>query len=102
MQRVTWKGHILPGKIEEYKERHANIWPEMTAMLNDAGIHNYTIWLTGNEIFGYYECEDADYAAKVQADSEVSVRWEESMKGIMEITSDGRGENGLTQVFYHE
>lgn len=102
MDRVTWRGVILPGKIEEYKYRHANIWPEMTAMLNEAGVHNYTIWLSGNEIFGYYECEDADYASKVQAESEVSKRWEESMQGIMQITSDGRGENGLEQVFYHK
>ena len=39
-----------------------------------------------DELFGYYECEKGiDYAAKVQAESEVVKRWDESMKGILKL-----------------
>lgn len=102
MERFAWKGTVLPGKIEEYKRRHAQIWPEMTEVLNRAGVHNYTIWLAGNDLFGYYECESVDYAAQVQADSPVVARWNESMQGIMRMDYDGRtGGGGMERVFYH-
>ena len=43
MERYTWKGRILPGKYEEYKRRHDDIWPEMIDVLRLAGIRNYSI-----------------------------------------------------------
>lgn len=102
MERFAWKGTVLPGKIEEYKRRHAEIWPAMTEVLNRAGVHNYTIWLAGHDLFGYYECESVDYAARVQAESPVVARWNESMKDIMRMDYDGRtGEGGMERVFYH-
>ena len=69
--RYTWKARVLPGKLEEYKKRHDEIWPEMTEVLNQAGIHNYTIWNLRDELFGYYECEDLDFALRYQAESPV-------------------------------
>ena len=29
LNRVMWEGRLLPGKSEEYIERHYRIWPEM-------------------------------------------------------------------------
>ena len=54
MERFAWKGRIKPGMTEEYKRRHDEIWPEMKALLKEAGICNYTIWSDGEELFGYY------------------------------------------------
>ena len=89
MERFAWKGTVLPGKIEEYKRRHAEIWPEMTEVLNRAGVHNYTIWLAGHDLFGYYECErGAAYAARVQAESPVVARWNEYMRDVMRMEFD--------------
>ena len=59
--RYVWKARVLPGKLEEYKKRHDEIWPEMTEVLNQAGIHNYTIWNHSDELFGYYECDDLEF-----------------------------------------
>lgn len=54
-----------------------------------AGIKNYTIWNVGNELFGYYECENgAIYAAKVQSESAVVDRWNEYMKDVMVMDFD--------------
>ena len=38
MERFTWKAYILPGMLDEYIKRHDEIWPEMTQVLNEAGI----------------------------------------------------------------
>ena len=82
MERYAWKATVLPGKLDEYIKRHDNIWPEMKEVLAAAGIHNYTIWNVGNELFGYYECDSVEFAAKVQADSPVVDRWNEYMKDV--------------------
>ena len=50
--RYTWKARVLPGKLAEYIRRHDEIWPEMTDVLNQAGIRNYTIWNLRDELFG--------------------------------------------------
>ncbi len=89
MERYAWKAKVLDGKLEEYKKRHDEIWPELVEVLKNAGISNYTIWQVGNELFGYYECaKGVDYAAKVQADSPVVDRWNEYMKDVMVMEMD--------------
>ena len=88
MERYAWKATVLPGKLEEYIQRHDNIWPEMKEVLAAAGIRNYTIWNVGNELFGYYECDSIEYAAKVQADSPVVDKWNEYMKDVMVMEMD--------------
>ena len=91
MEKYAWKGMIKEGMIDEYVRRHNEIWPEMVKVLKDAGIRNYTIWNTGCELFGYYECEKGvEYAAKVQAESPVVDRWNEYMKDILIMEMDQR------------
>ena len=53
MERMAWKGRIRPGCKAEYIRRHDAIWPEMKAVLKEAGICNYTIFANGDELFGY-------------------------------------------------
>ena len=103
MERYTWKARVLPGKLEEYIRRHDEIWPEMTAVLNEAGIRNYTIWNLRDELFGYYECEDLAHALRVQAESPVVARWNVSMEGIMVMDGDPVTgvQSELKQVFLH-
>ncbi len=102
MEKYAWKGLIVEGTIDEYIKRHDEIWPEMKEVLEKAGIVNYTIWNVGNELFGYYECEKGvEYAAKVQAESEVVDRWNEYMKDIliMEMDPETGAQPKLRQVF---
>lgn len=89
MERYTWKAKLKPGMLEEYIKRHGDIWPELRLLLLDAGIRNYTIWNSGDLLFGYYEClHGVEYAAKKQADSEIVRRWNEYMKDVMEMELD--------------
>jgi len=89
VERYAWKARLLEGKKEEYIKRHDEIWDDMKDMLIEAGIQNYSIWLTGNELFGYYECTNGiTHAAKTQVNSEVVGRWNEYMKDIMVMEKD--------------
>ena len=105
MERYAWKAAVRDGMIDEYRRRHADIWPEMVQVLKEAGISNYTIWNSGNELFGYYECEKgAEYAAKVQAESPVVARWNDYMQDIllMEMDPETGAQPLLRQVFLLE
>lgn len=89
MERYAWKAIVKEGKIDEYVKRHNEIWPELVALLKEAGIKNYTIWNVGNELFGYYECEKGvDFAAKTQAESPIVDKWNEYMKDVMVMEMD--------------
>ena len=104
MERFVWKARLLPGKKAEYIRRHDEIWPEMTDLLNSAGIHNYSIWITGDEITGYYEAEKGvEFASSTQANSPIVDRWNEYMKDvmIMEVDPETGTHYKLEQVFFH-
>ena len=89
MEKYAWSGRIVPGKKEEYRKRHDEIWPEMVEVLKKAGIRNYTIWNVGDQLFGYYECEyGMDFAAKVQGESPVVKKWDEYMKDVLIMEPD--------------
>lgn len=102
MERYAWKATLKEGMLAEYRRRHDEIWPELTAVLKQAGICNYSIWSTGSELFGYYECEQGcAHAARVQAQSPVVERWNEFMKDVMVMEPDPvtGAQPRLTEVF---
>ena len=103
MERYAWKATLKDGKKEEYIRRHNEIWAELVAVLKNAGIENYSIWLSGNDLFGYYECKKGvAYAGKVQAESTVVAKWNAFMQDVMEMQMDARtgAQPLLEQVFY--
>jgi len=105
MEKFAWKATIYEGKLEEYKKRHENIWPEMIQVLKEAGICNYSIWNIGNEVFGYFECEKGiDFAEKHQANSPVVDKWNQYMKDVMFMNMDPitGAQPKMKQVFYLE
>ena len=104
MERHAWKAIVRDGMIKEYTRRHDEIWPEMKAMFEEAGMHNYSIWNVGNELFGYYETDGAERTDLSQAAVEASARWNEYMKDCMyvELESTTGRPLPVKQVFLYE
>jgi len=98
MEKCVWKARVRDGMAEEYEKRHREIWPEMVGALKEAGVCRYSIFRSGNELFGYYECEKGSaYAAQSKAASKVFADWQEYMKDCMEPVE---GQEPFRQVFY--
>ena len=55
MERHAFAMKVKDGQMNTYRRKLGEIWPELTEVLKQAGIYNYTIWNVGNELFGYYE-----------------------------------------------
>ena len=105
MERYAWRARIKDGMACEYRRRHDEIWEEMKDVLKQAGIRNYSIWMSGEDLFGYYECEyGIEHAARVQAESPVVARWDSYMKDVMVMERDENtgAQPLLTEVFYFE
>jgi L-rhamnose mutarotase len=93
MERFVWKGHIKPNRLEEYIEKHQNIWPEMEELMRIAGMRNYSIWNFGNELIGYYEFLGMERKQQAyMAHQDILCRWNAHMNGIMEMDRDENGQ----------
>ena len=56
MERVCFQLQVRPGRIEEYRARHARVWPDMLEALAAAGWHNYSLFLRPDGLLiGYFE-----------------------------------------------
>jgi L-rhamnose mutarotase len=75
--RLGWTIRVRPGMKAEYLRLHATVWPEVEATIRACGIRNYTIFLWGDTLFGYYEYIGTDHAADLQKMSEdpATQRW---------------------------
>jgi L-rhamnose mutarotase len=108
-QRMGMVIRIKPEKIAEYKELHANAWPEILNRLSRSHIHNYTIFLREPEnlLFGYWEYHGSDFAtdaAAIAADP-VTQRWWALTDPCQEpLDSAGEGEWWcmMEEVFHHD
>lgn len=94
--------YLLPGLSAEYKKRHDEIWPELSELLRQVGIQNYSIFLdeSTRTLLGYLEAPDLDALDSLPA-KEVMQRWWAYMADIMETNPDHSPVAiDLTPVFY--
>jgi L-rhamnose mutarotase len=88
MQRIAFLMKLKPGNEEEYKRRHDEIWPEMLAALRAAGMHNYSIYLNGEQLFAYLEVDDFERMTSILATDPINARWQKSMQSLIEVQAD--------------
>lgn len=48
--RVCFLLKIKIERMEEYRQRHAAVWPEMVQALRETGWHNYSLFLAKNGV----------------------------------------------------
>jgi L-rhamnose mutarotase len=100
--RVCFRSQVRPGVADEYRRRHAQVWPEMLQALKDAGWHNYSLFLADDGLLiGYLECEDFDEVRARMALTEVNASWQAEMSTLFADTEHppDEGFNVLPGVF---
>jgi L-rhamnose mutarotase len=68
---------VRPEKREEYLALHRAVWPGVVQKMTECGIRNYSIFISGDTLFAYYEYIGEDRDADMQriADDPVSQEW---------------------------
>ena len=79
---------VRPGYEEEYKKRHDEIWPELSALIKESGMKNYSIFRHGLKLYGYFETADLEKTIAHLNQGEVNKKWGEFMTPIMKIEVD--------------
>ncbi|MBD2895522.1 L-rhamnose mutarotase [Actinomadura nitritigenes] len=102
-KRVCFLLKVRQDRLEEYKERHQAVWPEMRDALRETGWHNYSLFLREDGLLvGYLETDDFAAAQEAMARTDVNARWQAEMAPFFEDL-DGRPDEGmrpLPEVFH--
>jgi L-rhamnose mutarotase len=106
MQRVCFQLQVRPERLEEYKRRHAAVWPDMLQALHETGWHNYSLFLRPDGLLiGYLETPSLDEAQAGMAAREVNERWQNEMAELFEDLGDAAPDVGfveLEEIFHLE
>lgn len=104
MQRVCFLLKVKKDRLEEYKERHKSVWPEMLQALRETGWRNYSLFLREDGLLvGYLETPDFHKAREGMAAREVNARWQREMAPFFEELEGRRPDEGmrpLEEVFH--
>jgi L-rhamnose mutarotase len=99
------KGFVMrlhPGAHDEYRRRHAAIWPELAAALRSHGVRSYSIFLDAERslLFACAELESLERWNALAA-TEVCQRWWVFMRDLMETHADASPvSQDLPEVFH--
>lgn len=100
--RQAFKMKLNPGQAGEYKKRHDEIWPELTHLLKEAGIRDYSIFLdeSTDTLFAVQQ-QDGDHSSQQLGVHPLMQRWWDYMADIMETNADHSPVSvPLQEVFY--
>lgn len=89
MSHASFKMKLKPGFEAEYKKRHDDIWPELSKVLLDAGVSDYSIFLDEETLtlFAVQKLTGENTAGDLP-NHPVVRRWWDHMADIMETHPD--------------
>lgn len=90
MPRYCLLGHVDAIRLQEYREAHRAVWPELLEALREAGWRNYSLFLQPDgTLFGYVETPGTLAEARAAMATEpVNDRWQALMAPYFD--GDGR------------
>ncbi len=104
MQRVCFLLRVKKDMLEEYKRRHAEVWPDMLEALSETGWQNYSLFLRPDGLLvGYLETPDFEAAKAGMAEREVNERWQNDMAPFFESLDGAHADESmmaLEEVFH--
>ncbi len=100
MRRICFTLQVRPDRLEEYRRRHAQVWPEMLAALRDTGWHDYSLFLREDGLLvGYLQTDDFDAALAAMDATDINAHWQAEMAGFFETGRPDQHMHVLTEVF---
>jgi L-rhamnose mutarotase len=98
----AFRMQLKPGTALEYRRRHDEIWPELSSLLREAGIYDYSIFLDEQtlQLFAVLKLRPGNTRDTLPTHP-LMRRWWEYMRDLMHTHADGRPvEWPLVSVFH--
>ena len=106
VQRVCFLLKVRSDRLDEYRARHASVWPDMLRALSDTGWRNYSLFLRDDGLLvGYLETDDFEAALKAMAETSVNAKWQTEMADFFEALDGATPDEAmrpLTEIFHLE
>jgi len=102
MKKNAFKMKLKPGFESEYKKRHDEIWPELSALLSEKGISDYSIFLDEETLilFAVQQLAD-DFDPSAIPNHPIVKKWWAYMADIMETNEDNSPKEMPLQEVFH-
>ena len=100
MNRIGFLLKVKEDMIEDYKDKHKDVWPELLDALRETGWHNYSIFMRANgELFGYFETPDSlQTAIAKMSTKEINRKWQEMMATYFEIPTGSHADEMMLEL----
>jgi L-rhamnose mutarotase len=99
MERVCFLLRVRPDRLDEYRARHREVWPEMLDALRAAGWRNYSLFLREDGLLvGYLETESFAAAQAAMEATDVNARWQAEMAPFFELGEGERPDTGFVRL----
>ncbi len=105
MQRYGMVIKVKPDKFQEYKQLHAQVWPDVLKMIKECNIRNYSIYHKDGYLFSYFEYVGDDFEsdmAKMAADPTTQKWWDvcKPCQEPLETRAEGQWWASMEDVFH--
>lgn len=89
-EKIAFRMFLNPGCEAEYQRRHDAIWPELSALLKERGVSDYSIFLDAPRgvLFAVLR-RRAGHGMDSLPQHPVMQRWWQHMKDLMRTNPDG-------------
>jgi L-rhamnose mutarotase len=97
--RICFLLKVHPDRVEEYKIRHAEVWPEMLNALRESGWRNYSLFLRPDGLLvGYFEAVDFEKSIADMKNHPVNARWQAEMSSFFELRTGGGADDSMRPI----
>lgn len=105
MQRYGMVIKVKPDKFQEYKQLHAQVWPDVLKMIKECNIRNYSIYHKDGYLFSYFEYVGDDFEsdmAKMASDPTTQKWWDvcKPCQEPLETRAEGQWWASMEEVFH--
>jgi L-rhamnose mutarotase len=90
LEQIAFKMQLHPGQAEAYRQRHDALWPELAALLHEAGVRDYSIFLDPQtHLLLAVLRRTPDHRMDALPAQAVMQRWWQHMADLMRTEPDG-------------
>ncbi|WP_201742054.1 L-rhamnose mutarotase [Mangrovicoccus ximenensis] len=102
MEKIAFRMVLHPGKLDEYRKRHDEIWPELVDLLKQASVEDYSIHHDPetNALFGVL-WRRQDHGMDALPAHDVMKRWWAHMADIMQTHPDNEPVSVPLETVFH-
>jgi len=101
-QKLAFRMQLKPGHVPEYRRRHDEIWPELSQLLREAGISDYSIFLDEDTLSLFAVLRLAhENQRDTLPEHPIMKRWWDYMAPLMEVEPNNRPREWALPMLFH-